>query len=295
MTDVFRTFGSDGAITVAYDREVGYCLARLPLSCATVIAPSESNVRDTSIFSTAFVVACFTILSYAGRNIERKGAFVCIAFVARDIKQFLYLGHVYDGNDERKWAIAWLGYLCLEMIVVSRTFGLDEAITITYDRALGWHLEEIHVTWPYLEKKRTRLRLYTLYLEELCIQSVKTASQSSNDRLGRNLQIANRKGLLVFISNGTNAIRRVKFYSSMHCGYYDPYFLHRYSPSSMLCGESDLTITNVSVYMIVRGPSPIVTSAGISPNDHDSSPEKSTRGALESTRIDPIDSFNFRK
>ncbi|GKB40166.1 hypothetical protein Tco_0885108 [Tanacetum coccineum] len=27
--------------------------------------------------------------------------------------------------------------------------------------ALGWHLEEIHVTWAHLEKKRTRLRTYT--------------------------------------------------------------------------------------------------------------------------------------
>ncbi|GJW55938.1 hypothetical protein Tco_0100023 [Tanacetum coccineum] len=26
---------------------------------------------------------------------------------------------------------------------------------------LGWHLEEIHVTWSHLEKKRTRLQLYT--------------------------------------------------------------------------------------------------------------------------------------
>ncbi|GKB21071.1 hypothetical protein Tco_0854994 [Tanacetum coccineum] len=43
--------------------------------------------------------------------------------------------------------------------------------------ALGWHLEEIHVTWAYLEKKRTRLRLYTKYLEEPRIQSVETASR----------------------------------------------------------------------------------------------------------------------
>ncbi|GJZ12568.1 hypothetical protein Tco_0547798, partial [Tanacetum coccineum] len=35
--------------------------------------------------------------------------------------------------------------------------------------ALRWHLEEIHVTWAHLEKKRIRLRLYTIYLEELCI------------------------------------------------------------------------------------------------------------------------------
>ncbi|GKC11461.1 hypothetical protein Tco_1008243 [Tanacetum coccineum] len=32
--------------------------------------------------------------------------------------------------------------------------------------ALGWHLEEIHVTWAHLEKKRTRLRLYTKSYEE---------------------------------------------------------------------------------------------------------------------------------
>ncbi|GJY31382.1 hypothetical protein Tco_0414877 [Tanacetum coccineum] len=48
--------------------------------------------------------------------------------------------------------------------------------------ALGWHLEEIHVTWAHLEKKRPRLRLYTKSLKKLCIQSVKTASRVlSND------------------------------------------------------------------------------------------------------------------
>ncbi|GKD44139.1 hypothetical protein Tco_1268784 [Tanacetum coccineum] len=48
-------------------------------------------------------------------------------------------------------------------------------------RPLGWHLEEIHVTWAHLEKKRTRLRLYAIYLEELCKQSMETASQTSSD------------------------------------------------------------------------------------------------------------------
>ncbi|GJX88336.1 retrovirus-related pol polyprotein from transposon TNT 1-94 [Tanacetum coccineum] len=32
--------------------------------------------------------------------------------------------------------------------------------------ALGWHLEEIYVTWAHLEKKQTRLRTYTSYFEE---------------------------------------------------------------------------------------------------------------------------------
>ncbi|GJX24835.1 hypothetical protein Tco_0231131 [Tanacetum coccineum] len=35
--------------------------------------------------------------------------------------------------------------------------------------ALGWLLEEIHVTWAHLEKKQTRLRTYTKSDEELCI------------------------------------------------------------------------------------------------------------------------------
>ncbi|GJX98021.1 hypothetical protein Tco_0355040 [Tanacetum coccineum] len=47
--------------------------------------------------------------------------------------------------------------------------------------ALGWHLEEIHVTWAQLEKKRTRLRLYTKNHEELCKQRVKMASPSQSD------------------------------------------------------------------------------------------------------------------
>ncbi|GJZ75682.1 hypothetical protein Tco_0640147 [Tanacetum coccineum] len=43
--------------------------------------------------------------------------------------------------------------------------------------ALGWHLEEMHVTLAHLEKKRTRLRLYTKNHEELFTQRLKTTSQ----------------------------------------------------------------------------------------------------------------------
>ncbi|GJY14052.1 hypothetical protein Tco_0383361 [Tanacetum coccineum] len=42
--------------------------------------------------------------------------------------------------------------------------------------ALGWFLEEIHVTWAHLEKKRTRLRLYTKFLKEIRIQTVEMES-----------------------------------------------------------------------------------------------------------------------
>ncbi|GKD05101.1 zinc finger, CCHC-type containing protein, partial [Tanacetum coccineum] len=40
--------------------------------------------------------------------------------------------------------------------------------------ALGWHLEEIHVTWAHLEKKRTRLRTYTKSLEEFNDKMIKS-------------------------------------------------------------------------------------------------------------------------
>nr|GEU82799.1 MAK10-like protein [Tanacetum cinerariifolium] len=47
--------------------------------------------------------------------------------------------------------------------------------------ALGWLLEEIHMTWAHLKKKRTRLQLYTKSLKKLCIQSVETALRVSSD------------------------------------------------------------------------------------------------------------------
>ncbi|GJV72674.1 reverse transcriptase domain-containing protein [Tanacetum coccineum] len=42
----------------------------------------------------------------------------------------------------------------------------DEVSFYTLFQALGWLLEEIHVSWARLEKKQTRLQLYTHYLEE---------------------------------------------------------------------------------------------------------------------------------
>ncbi|GJV46069.1 hypothetical protein Tco_1430605 [Tanacetum coccineum] len=44
--------------------------------------------------------------------------------------------------------------------------------------ALGWLLEEIHVTWAHLEKKRTRLQTYTKSHDDFCKQWLETASQA---------------------------------------------------------------------------------------------------------------------
>ncbi|GKB60267.1 hypothetical protein Tco_0916453 [Tanacetum coccineum] len=51
--------------------------------------------------------------------------------------------------------------LKMMMVVVVDDDGLKKMI------ALGWLLEEIHVSWAQLEKKRTRPRLYTNYPEEI--------------------------------------------------------------------------------------------------------------------------------
>ncbi|GJS56721.1 MAK10-like protein [Tanacetum coccineum] len=47
--------------------------------------------------------------------------------------------------------------------------------------SFGRHLEELHVTRAHLEKKRTRLRTNTKTLEDLCSQSLETASQAIHD------------------------------------------------------------------------------------------------------------------
>ncbi|GKD47549.1 hypothetical protein Tco_1276525, partial [Tanacetum coccineum] len=47
--------------------------------------------------------------------------------------------------------------------------------------SFGRHLDELHVTWAHLEKKRTRLRTNTKTLEDLCSQSLETASYAILD------------------------------------------------------------------------------------------------------------------
>ncbi|GKE94618.1 hypothetical protein Tco_1579473 [Tanacetum coccineum] len=49
--------------------------------------------------------------------------------------------------------------------------------------SFGRHLDELHVTWAHLEKKRTRLQTNTKTLEDLCSQSLETASQAIHDAI----------------------------------------------------------------------------------------------------------------
>nr|GEV87339.1 MAK10-like protein [Tanacetum cinerariifolium] len=56
-----------------------------------------------------------------------------------------------------------------------------EYVTGTDDEGEFMHLEEIHVTWAHLEKKRTRLRTNTKTLQDLKSQSLETASPFIHD------------------------------------------------------------------------------------------------------------------
>ncbi|GKB03851.1 zinc finger, CCHC-type containing protein, partial [Tanacetum coccineum] len=47
--------------------------------------------------------------------------------------------------------------------------------------AFGWHLDDLHVTWAHLEKKRTRLRTNTKILEDISLQTLETVSEALHD------------------------------------------------------------------------------------------------------------------
>ncbi|GJU69637.1 protein kinase-like domain, concanavalin A-like lectin/glucanase domain protein [Tanacetum coccineum] len=91
-----------------------------------------------------------------------------------------------------------MNFMILEDLGSIINSGLNEVVLgqpfartskLTYDKSLGLiryfsfgrHLEDLHVTWAHLEKKRTRLRTNTKTLEDLCSQSLETASQAIHD------------------------------------------------------------------------------------------------------------------
>ncbi|GJX18563.1 reverse transcriptase domain-containing protein [Tanacetum coccineum] len=82
---------------------------------------------------------------------------------------------------------------CCAQVIWMRTQLLDYGFR--YDRipmflAIGWLLEEIHITWAHLEKKRTRLRTYTKSHEDICKKWLEMASQAYSDAIVINLVTA---------------------------------------------------------------------------------------------------------
>ncbi|GKB92215.1 reverse transcriptase domain-containing protein [Tanacetum coccineum] len=80
---------------------------------------------------------------------------------------------MYPGKLKSKWSGPNIvktvyAYGAVEIIDKNRfNFKVNGQRLKKYYEALGWHLEEIHVTWAHLEKKQTRLRTYTKSLKEL--------------------------------------------------------------------------------------------------------------------------------
>ncbi|GKE24540.1 hypothetical protein Tco_1436052 [Tanacetum coccineum] len=65
--------------------------------------------------------------------------------------------------------------------VVKKVMQLVPVILSPRYFSFGRYLNELHVTWAHLEKKRTRLQTNTKTLEDLCSQSLETASQAIHD------------------------------------------------------------------------------------------------------------------
>ncbi|GJZ50536.1 hypothetical protein Tco_0604726 [Tanacetum coccineum] len=67
------------------------------------------------------------------------------------------------------------------------------------------HLDELHVTWAHLEKKQTRLRTNTKTLEDLCSQSLETASQAIHDAVTTHQVTASQHSMTVSARTDSNA------------------------------------------------------------------------------------------
>ncbi|GJV89459.1 ribonuclease H-like domain-containing protein [Tanacetum coccineum] len=74
-------------------------------------------------------------------------------------------------------------YVGSEVLEILDSIILDFLLepTVFVAMALGWHLDDMHVNWAHLEKKRTRLRLYAKSLEELCKKCIETTSRILSD------------------------------------------------------------------------------------------------------------------
>ncbi|GJT98591.1 reverse transcriptase domain-containing protein [Tanacetum coccineum] len=67
------------------------------------------------------------------------------------------------------------------------------------------HLEEIHATWDHLEKKQTRLQTNTKTLEDLCSQSLETASPTLHDALTTHLVTASHHFMMASARTDSHA------------------------------------------------------------------------------------------
>ncbi|GJS24846.1 MAK10-like protein [Tanacetum coccineum] len=86
-----------------------------------------------------------------------------------------------DSKSSREWSAHESGSkLCMGLV---KDYGwlldvVEGCLVVAHSLyfSFGRHLDELHVTWAHLKKKRTRLQTNTKTLEDLCSQSLETAS-----------------------------------------------------------------------------------------------------------------------
>ncbi|GJZ42232.1 hypothetical protein Tco_0589118 [Tanacetum coccineum] len=94
--------------------------------------------------------------------------------VDESMKEWLMRGHI-GGGMFRDQALCRKAHL-LEDKQIPSVGAFDEVYF-----AFGLHLDNLHMTWAHLEKKRTRLRTNTMILEDLSLQTLETASEAIQD------------------------------------------------------------------------------------------------------------------
>ncbi|GJR93078.1 hypothetical protein Tco_0265252 [Tanacetum coccineum] len=105
--------------------------------------------------------------------------------------QSLLIGDEYKHDGGEKRGIRHLMRLEKEIMV-----GKDKVTYLAFVR----HLEEVHVTWAHLEKKRTRLQTNTKTLKDLCSQSLETASPTLHDAIITHLVMASQHFIMASAS-----------------------------------------------------------------------------------------------
>ncbi|GJY59195.1 hypothetical protein Tco_0459087 [Tanacetum coccineum] len=92
--------------------------------------------------------------------------------------------------------------------------GTEESCVDEVYFAFGWHLEDLHVTWAHLEKKRTRLRTNTKILEDLSLQTLETASEAIHDAVAAHQATASQD----FMTASARADSKADLEDSFHDG-----------------------------------------------------------------------------
>ncbi|GJW10292.1 hybrid signal transduction histidine kinase M [Tanacetum coccineum] len=127
--------------------------------CAIEFNAFGFSVKDSPELSGAFPVAAPAMMGLAIFTQSRSPPTLFILFSLVNKRGT----NVLDIQELKCYVVSFLVIL---FRAIKKSFPFFVMLVSLVMRSLGWLLEEIHVTWAHLEKKRTRLQLYTKSLEE---------------------------------------------------------------------------------------------------------------------------------